>query len=88
VASLIQSILTGWVNVFFETPEVKAMAEARAVHCGECVNAGPGLVAEMIDDEIREVVGLVCTKCNCPLSAKIRSPYEKCPIGLWQAITK
>ena len=84
--------MAGWVNLIFDNEEVRLMAIERAKHCAGCDNAQDGWVPEMINDEIKDVKGLVCNGCSgpikCPLSAKIRSPYEKCPIGLWQAITK
>lgn len=88
MASKLQSILTGWVNLIFDNEDVRLMAIERAKHCAECDNAQDGWVPELINDKIEDVKGMVCDKCNCPLSAKIRSPYEKCPIDLWQATTK
>jgi len=75
--------MAGWANLVFETPKVRAMAKKRAERCAKCHYSVKGFVAELINDEIVDVKGMVCHKCTCPLSAKIRSPYEKCPIGLW-----
>jgi hypothetical protein len=88
----LKSILEGWTNYAFESKEIESMAKARASQCANCELAVYGLVASLVDDEIKEIKGLVCNGCEtnikCPLSAKLRSPNEYCPLNLWQARTK
>lgn len=83
------NILSGWKNYVFENEEVEKMAKHRAIYCATCDNAVYGLVASLVGDEIKEIKGMVCNGCEtnikCPLSAKLRSPNENCPKGLWQA---
>lgn len=85
----LHNILQGWKNYVFESKEIESMAKSRAIECAKCELAVYGLVASLIDDEIKDVKGLVCNGCEtglkCPLSGKLRSPDEKCPKGLWQA---
>ena len=83
----LNNILQGWKNYAFESKEIENMAKARAVECAKCELAVYGLVASLIEDEIKEITGLVCNGCStnikCPLSGKLRSPNENCPLGLW-----
>jgi hypothetical protein len=88
----LHNILQGWKNYAFESKEIESMAKARAVDCAGCDMAVYGLVASLVNDEIKEIKGLVCNGCEtnikCPLSGKLRSPNESCPKGLWQARIK
>lgn len=81
--SKIGRIITGWKNVIFENPEVERQAEARAQVCGKCPFAVEGAWEIIKDRRIEEVSGMVCSRCSCPLSAKLRSPQETCPEKLW-----
>ena len=88
----LKNILDGWTNYAFESIEIESMAKSRASQCAECELAVYGLVASLINDEIKEITGLVCNGCStnikCPLSGKLRSPNESCPLSKWQARTK
>ena len=64
------------------------MAKARAVECAKCDNAEWGFVAMLFEDGIKDIKGLKCGLCDCPLSGLLRSPEESCKIGKWQARTK
>jgi uncharacterized protein CbrC (UPF0167 family) len=77
------NILKGWFNYFFPTPKGEELVHARMVHCNACPQAQVRTYAKVIDDEVVQVKGKVCALCLCPLSAKLRSPEEKCPIGHW-----
>lgn len=80
-------ILDGWKNYVFENAEVEAMAKDRAKECAGCNDAIPGTFAQLIEDEMKEVEGLVCNGCGavkCPLSTKLRSVEETCPKGNWK----
>ena len=63
------------------------MAKSRAIECAKCDHAEYGIIAELIDDEIKDIRGLKCSLCDCPLSGLLRSPEEKCKIDKWQART-
>lgn len=65
--SKLQEILNGWKNVIWEKPEIEKIAMDRAVICSSC------------DKNINNT----CDACGCPLIAKTRSEYSKCPKGKW-----
>lgn len=64
------------------------MAEARAIECAKCEHSVKGFVASLVNDEIKDIEGLVCNLCDCPLSGLLRSPDETCKANKWQARTK
>lgn len=78
-------ITSGWINLKFPSPEIEEMAKKRAKICSKCPEAVPGTWLQAIvgDDQIKEISGLKCRLCNCPLSAKDRSPDSSCPIDKW-----
>ena len=61
----------------------ESMAVDRATHCVGCKHAVKGELIAFIKDDLKEIQGYKCNKCQCPLSAKLRSKNENCPIGLW-----
>jgi len=63
----IREILNGWKNVVWEKPEVEKLAYDRLTICSTC------------DKNISNK----CSECGCPLVAKLRSEYSKCPLGKW-----
>ncbi len=79
--------MQGWKGYVWETPEIKSMAESRAIECAKCDEAVYGWVASFVEDELKDIQGLKCGLCDCPLSGLLRSPDEKCKIGRWQART-
>lgn len=79
----LQSILEGWKNYFFVNQEVEIMAKFRAVECAKCPFSESKWYAELINDEMTDIEGMVCTKCDCPLSTKLRSKEETCPESKW-----
>lgn len=80
----LNSILVGWKNFIFESKEIESMAKGRAMECAKCDNSVWGLIPAMLDDEIKDIKGLKCNLCECPLSTKLRSAGEVCPLGKWQ----
>lgn len=66
--SKLQDIIQGWVNVIWENPRIEKIAMDRAVVCSDCFYN----------------VNNTCTSCGCPLIAKTRSEYSKCPMGKWE----
>ena len=81
--SKLQSILTGWRGYLWETPEIKFIAECRAVSCAKCEHAVSGLIVQFMEDDVKEIEGMKCNLCDCPLSTLLRSPKEKCKANKW-----
>lgn len=80
----IANILNGWKNFLVRSEVTEKLARERAEHCATCEHAKHGLLTAFIDDDLTEIQGEYCSKCEgCPLSAKVRSENEKCPVGKW-----
>lgn len=79
----LDSILSGWKNVVFENEAVEILAKNRASVCASCPHAKKGKYETFKDNKIKEISGLICKKCSCPLVAKLRSQKETCPIKKW-----
>lgn len=64
-------VVDAWISVFkgVTTKEHKR----RASICNDCNNNKYNKYLDFVNDELKEVKGLVCTDCGCPLIAKIRS---------------
>lgn len=82
----LSAILEGWKNYAFKSPEIEKMAKQRAEICSNCDYADPehpirALV--MPEKAIAEIKGMACTLCGCPLSTKLRVPFERCPDKKW-----
>lgn len=63
-----QEIYDGWKNDLFRTPEIEAMAKARAEICSTCFYN----------------INNTCSQCGCPLSKKTRSETSECPMKKWK----
>ena len=83
VALRLSQILSGWINYFGESKEVKKLARKRALVCAECTHAKHMKVLSFLEDEVKEIEAMACELCKCPLSAKIRSQDSKCDLGKW-----
>jgi hypothetical protein len=82
--SKLKSILNGWKNYTRKEPEIEKMAKERAEKCAHCQHAVYGTYEKLMRDySLKKVQGMKCDKCGCPLSTKLRSKIENCPIGLW-----
>lgn len=79
----LHNILNGFKNYIFEDKAVESLAKARAIECAKCPKAVWGMIPMMFEDEIEEIKGLKCDWCECPLSTKLRSVDEKCPMEKW-----
>ena len=77
----ILNIIDGWKAFFFK--ENNYIAKLRAEECKKCPEAGVGKFEIILKDEVEEIQGLKCDACGCPLSAKLRSKKEKCPLKKW-----
>ncbi len=67
----IQEIITGFRNLLFGNPEIKALAKKREAVCATCPHASSQTY-------------LHCGLCGCYIPAKSRSPLSKCPDGRWE----
>lgn len=68
----ISNIVQGWKNYF--NNELSILEFERAEVCSNCSYAIVGKFEKfMPDNQLKEIEGLKCKKCTCPLSAKIRS---------------
>lgn len=72
-------IIKAWSKVLREV--TTGEDKRRALICANCPNKKYHKFIDFVDDELEEVKGFVCTDCNCPLVAKIRST-DKCK--LWK----
>lgn len=79
----LSNILNGWENFLAKSEVVEKLAKERAEHCKLCPHAKEGLLTALINDKLTEIQGMYCDKCTCPLSAKIRSKNETCPLNKW-----
>jgi hypothetical protein len=82
---VLSNIIAGWSNLAFTDPAVESLAMERAAICAKCPFAemSNGLHTIVVDNKTTQVRGLKCGKCGCPLSAKVRTPMDGCPIGRW-----
>lgn len=80
--SKLTSIISGWSKYIIG--KMPKYARNRADKCAECDFAVKSAFEIILKDkELKEVEGLSCDKCNCPIVTKIRSKEESCPIGKW-----
>lgn len=77
----LKNIIQGW-SAYFKN-EQNELARERAEICKGCEFAEVGTYEKIIKDSIKEVQGLKCAKCGCPLSTKLRSINETCDLKLW-----
>ncbi|HYD91577.1 MAG TPA: hypothetical protein VEA37_08850 [Flavobacterium sp.] len=79
----ITAILSGWKNYLDRSEVSESIARERAAICAFCPFARHGKLLAFIKDSLKEVEGVYCSVCNCPLSAKVRS-NDICPKNKWQ----
>lgn len=70
------NIIEGYSNLIITSEEVEILAKKRFEICIKCDNKKPLIV-------INGIQHYVCSKCSCPLDAKLRAKDEVCPIGKW-----
>ena len=82
---VLKNIVAGFANLAFTDPEIEKLAHHRAEICAKCpfAQAVSGLHTIVVDNKTTHIRGMKCGKCGCALSAKVRSPYDSCPIGKW-----
>lgn len=78
----ISNIIDGWSNYLKGMTGLRE--NERAKICKKCAYAKVGTFERWLPSKgLEEVKGLKCSKCTCPLVAKIRSINDECPIGKW-----
>lgn len=80
---MIINILQGWQNFLFKSEVTEKLAEERAEHCAKCTHLKYGSMLTMVKDNLKEIESHYCAKCACPISAKIRTKKETCPVSKW-----
>lgn len=82
---VLENIINGWVNLIIKNPVTEELAKKRAEICAGCPFAelSTGVYSVVVDNRTQNIRGAKCTKCGCPLSAKVRSSKDYCPIGKW-----
>jgi len=81
----LKDIINGYKNYFIGEDEVtENEAKRRAAICSNCENAKHGMHAAILPDmKLKEIKGLYCGICKCPLSPKVRSINTECPAQKW-----
>lgn len=79
----IKNVLEGWQNFIEKSEVAEELAEQRAKECVTCPSAKKGKLLAMIKDDLKHIEGYYCSECQCPLSAKLRSKNENCPLKKW-----
>jgi len=64
----VKSIVTGWRNVIWKSPEIESEAIRRVKICSDCEHSKNNAF---------------CKVCGCWIPAKARSMEEGCPINKW-----
>lgn len=79
----ISDIYKGWKAYTASDPVAEKIARKRASICAECPKAIKGTFEVILPDSIKEIKGLKCDECGCPLSTSTRSKEYSCPQGKW-----
>lgn len=78
----LKNIAKGWAK--YLTGITNDEEKRRAAICRGCPSAVLGTYEKAMPDfSLIEIQGLKCGECDCPLSTKIRSKNEKCPLNKW-----
>lgn len=81
----LKAILKGWENYIFPAPEVEAKAKERAKICANCPMAKKGTYQQLMNDHtLKDVEGMVCGVCGCPLSTLLRQDEKGCELNKWE----
>ena len=76
------NIIQGWKNYLKNETDTNVLKKSAI--CENCPEAIIGTYEKFMPDEsLKEIQGLKCDKCKCPLSTKLRSENETCPLGKW-----
>lgn len=77
------SIAEGWKNYVFPSKDIEALAKDRAEHCASCEEAVKAKFEVITDNRIKVIENFICNHCKCPLTTKLRSQSESCPLQKW-----
>ena len=81
----LKAILKGWDNYLFPDPETEKKAKERAQICAQCPHAVKGSYQQFMPDyTLKEVEGMKCDVCGCPLSTLLRQDDKKCELNKWE----
>lgn len=81
----LKAILKGWENYIFPDPEIEAKAKERAKICASCPMAKKGTYPQLMKDyTLKDVEGMVCGVCGCPLSTLLRQDEKGCELNKWE----
>lgn len=81
VSKKLKAIFSGWYN--YASGQSTRIEIERAQICAKCPHAVHGKLLTIVKDELKEIEGMKCDLCGCPLSAKIRQNEEPCDLGKW-----
>jgi hypothetical protein len=80
----LKDILNGWGAYLINDATSTEIAKQRAEVCSNCNKPVKGSFEVFMPDySIKEIQGLKCSICDCPLSTATRSKNYKCPLGKW-----
>ena len=71
------TIEEGWSNLLNKKPEIEKVAKKRLSLCSQCFVSDYGK---------SKFCKFTNGGCGCPLAAKVRSPRESCPLGVWKSV--
>lgn len=82
---ILQNIVDGWTNLILPDQVSEELAVKRANICARCPFAemSSGTYTIVVDNRTKNIRGMSCGRCGCPLSAKVRAKNDSCPIGNW-----
>lgn len=81
--SKLARITNGWKNYMFTNPLVEELAKVRSEICADCDQAKESEFLKSVLGKVEKVSGMICDNCKCPISAKVRSVKESCPLDNW-----
>lgn len=80
----VKAIYNGWKNYTFPDKSIEIKAKERAEVCAKCKHATKGSYQKLMPDySVKEIQGMKCNICQCPLSTKLRQNLNKCPKNKW-----
>lgn len=80
----LKEIYSGWKSYLINDPIAVTLAKERAAICSGCDKVEKGTFEVLLPDfQVKEIQGLKCSVCTCPLSTATRSKDYKCPLGKW-----
>ncbi|WP_172918083.1 hypothetical protein [Capnocytophaga canis] len=73
------AIVKGWTNYLFPDKETERKAISRAEICAKCPHSKKGTYQRLMPDyTLKDVQGMLCELCGCPLSTLLRQDEKQC----------